>query len=87
MGNEDHRQAHLARQSREQIDDLRLDRDVQRRNGLVRDDEPRPHRERAGNRDALPLPAGELVRIFAAEARGKADTVEQRRDFCGKFCA
>src|SRR5579863_2943280 len=39
----------------QQVDDLRLNRDVQRRNGLVANDELRPYRERSGDADALTL--------------------------------
>ena len=46
----------------EQVEDLRPHRDVERRNGLVEHHEPGPRREGARDRDALPLPAGELAR-------------------------
>ncbi len=46
----------------QQIDDLRLDRDVECGHRLVGDDELRLDRKRAGNADPLALPAGELVR-------------------------
>src|SRR5262249_175755 len=47
----------------EEVDDLRLDGDVERRYRLVTDHELRFYRERAGDADALPLPARELVRV------------------------
>ena len=47
-------------QIHQQVDDLRLDRDVERRDGLVGDDERRVQRERAREPDALPLSAAEL---------------------------
>src|SRR5262245_17768578 len=47
----------------EQVDDLALDRDVERRHRLVADDEARLERERARDADALALPARKLVRI------------------------
>jgi hypothetical protein len=47
----------------EQIDDLRLDRDIERGDRLVADDEARIDGQRAGDADALPLPARELMRI------------------------
>ena len=53
----------LALELHEQVDDLRLDRDVERSDGFVADDELRLHRERAGNADPLSLPARELVRV------------------------
>ena len=59
---EDVREPEVALQVLEQVEDLRLHRDVQRRDGLVADDELRVDRERAGDTDPLPLPAGKLVR-------------------------
>src|SRR4051794_3586129 len=47
----------------EQVDDLRLDRDIECRHRLVAYDERRLHRERSRNAHALALPARELVRI------------------------
>ena len=49
----------------QQVEDLRLDRDVERRDRLVGDDQLRLERERARDADALALAAGELVRIAA----------------------
>ena len=46
-----------------QVEDLRLDRDVECRDGLVGDDQLRVQRERPGQPDALALPARELVRV------------------------
>jgi hypothetical protein len=46
----------------EQVQDLRLHADVQRRGRLVADDQLGLHRQCAGNGDALPLAADELVR-------------------------
>ena len=60
-------QAEIALQLHEQIDDLRLDRDVERRDGFIADDELRLDRERPGNPDPLPLAARELVRIAARD--------------------
>ena len=40
----------------EQVEHLRLDRDVQRRHGLVEDDQPRIRGEGAGDGDSLALP-------------------------------
>ena len=60
-----------------QVDDLRLDVDVQRRDRLVGDDKLRSHRQRPGDRDALPLAAREFVRETADTLGGKADQIEQ----------
>ena len=47
----------------QQVDDLRLHRNVERRHRLVADQDARLHRDSAGNRDALALAAGERARI------------------------
>ncbi len=61
----------------EQVDDLRLDGDVERRDGLVADDEVGVERERAREADALALAARELVRVARARVGGQADDLEQ----------
>ena len=75
-----HRGAVLAAQPLQQLDDLRLDRHVERGRRLVGDDEPRLRRERERDDDALAHAAGELVRIVVDPARGRrdADFLEQR---------
>ena len=55
----------LPAQLHEQVEHLRLDRDVERGDRLVADQELGLHRERAGDADAGALAAGELVRIAA----------------------
>ena len=52
----------LGLQPRHQVEQLRADRDVERRYRLVRDDQPRSQGECAGEADPLPLAAGELAR-------------------------
>src|SRR5882724_708027 len=47
----------------QEIEDLGSDGDVQGRHRLVQDDELRIGHQRAGDRDALPLAAAELVRV------------------------
>ena len=59
---EDVREVELVLQVVEQVDHLRLDRDVERRDRLVGDDQLRVQRERARDADALSLAARELVR-------------------------
>ena len=73
-------QAQLFLQILEQVDDLGLDRHVQRGNRLVGDDQLGPQRERAGNPDALPLAAGELVRVAVVVLGVEADQLEQLLD-------
>ena len=63
----------------QQVDDLRLDRDIERRYRLVADDEPRLHRDRARDADALALPAGEFVRVAPRVLRRKADQTQEFR--------
>src|SRR6266702_3153361 len=63
MGDEQYGKIELLAHLVEQFEHLGLHRDVERRNRLVADQEHRLHRQRAGDADPLPLPAGELVRI------------------------
>src|SRR5437588_13119214 len=62
MTDEQQRQAELLLKILEQVDDLRLDRDVERGDRLVADDQLGLGRERARNADALALAAGEFGR-------------------------
>src|SRR6266700_3297509 len=57
----------------QEIEHLRTDRDIERRNRLVTDDELGLDCERARNGDALALAAGEFMRITARQARLEAD--------------
>ena len=65
----------------QQIEDLRADRDVERRDRLVADDQLRLDRERARDGDALALAAGEFVRIarVRSAARGRRVAAAPRR--------
>ena len=69
------RRLQLAPELADQVDDLRLHGDVQRRRGLVGDEEHRVHQQRHGDTGALAHPAAELVRILrdAALGIGNAD--------------
>ena len=71
------RQLELVLQVVEQVDDLRLDRDVERRDRLVGDDQLRVQRERAGDADPLALAARELVRVAVDVVGRQADDLEQ----------
>src|SRR5689334_7330129 len=77
VGDEDVREAEVALQVLEQVQDLGLHRDVQCRHGLVADDQLRVDRERAGDADALPLAARELVREAVVVLRVEADDLEE----------
>ena len=59
-------------QIHEQIQYLRLDRDIQGGHGLIADQELRLHRQGTGDADALALAAGELMRIAALVGRVQA---------------
>ena len=61
----------------EQVEDLRLDRDVERGDGLVEDDHARLGRERAGDRDALALAARQRARQRARLALVEPDELAQ----------
>ena len=65
VGDEDDRHAEARLQLFEQIEDLRLDGHVERGGRLVGDQHVRIVGERHRDHDALPLAAGELVRIGA----------------------
>ena len=70
MRDEDIRQIEVALQVAEQVEHLSLDRDVERRDRLVADDQLRRERERTRDADPLALPAGELVRVAVRSAPG-----------------
>ena len=64
----------LALQLLEQLEDLRLHGDVERRDGLVEHDDLGFDRERPGDRDPLPLAARELARARAASTSAGSAT-------------
>ena len=72
VGDEQIGRARLLLDVLHQVDDLRLNRHVQRRDALVGDDELRVHDKGAGNADALTLAAGELVGVALGVFRCKA---------------
>ena len=69
---EEVRQLQSLLQIHQQVDDLCLDGDVQRRDRLVGDDERRVERQCAGEADALTLSSAELVRIAREMVRVEA---------------
>ena len=77
VGDEHVGRAELVLEVLEQVDDLRLDRHVERRDGLVGDDQLRSQRERPGDADPLALAAGELVREAARVLGREADERQQ----------
>ena len=64
VGDEDYRGAELALQVEDEVEDLRLNGDVQRSGRLVGDQHLGIAGERHGDHGALAHAAGELVRIF-----------------------
>ncbi|EGJ74927.1 putative peptide transport system ATP-binding protein [Streptomyces sp. Tu6071] len=73
VGDEDQAHVVLALQLREQVHDLGLHRHVERRGGLVGDDQLGFEGERHRDHDALAHPAGELVRVLAHAFLGGGD--------------
>jgi hypothetical protein len=69
----------IALQLHQQIDDLRLNRHIQRRHRLVAHDQPGIERQRTRDPDALALPARELVRIGIHLRRAQPDPAKQLR--------
>ena len=71
-------QAEFALEIGQQIEHLRLDRFVERRDRFVEDHQSRRQRQRARNVDTLALPAGNFVRIAAGKIlRPQAHLAEQ----------
>ena len=62
-------------QIKQQVDDLRLNGNVECRNSLITDHKLRIRRERTGNTDTLALAAGELVRETVQEVRCKTTLI------------
>src|SRR6266851_449859 len=60
----------------QQIEDLRLNRDVEGRGRLVEQEQARLENEGARDGDALALPTGELMRVAVKEMAAEADIVE-----------
>src|SRR4051794_9440510 len=73
---EDVGQAEFVLKVVEQVDDLRLDRYVERRDRLVAEDQLRFEGQSPGDPDPLPLPAGEFMRVAVVVLGGEADPVE-----------
>src|SRR6202166_329145 len=80
MGDEEISEPDLLLQVLQQIDDLGLDRYIQRRHRLIADDQFGFDRERPRDTDALALAAGEFVRMAADMIRLQADGLEQIHD-------
>ena len=80
VGDEEVGDAELGLQVAQQVEDLRADRDVERRDRLVEHDELRRQRQRPGDGDALALAARELVREQVGGPVRQPDQIEQLAD-------
>src|SRR5260370_2274707 len=80
VADEEQRDAELLLQVLQQVDDLRLDRDVERRDRFVADDEFGLCRECPGDADALELTTGEFVRPTVQRVAWQPQRVHQRRN-------
>ena len=85
VGNKQISDVSLFLQIIQQIENLRLDRDIQRRDRLIADDEIGIERQSAGDADALPLAAGKFVRISAGIRGIKPDALQQACDTIALF--
>src|SRR5258708_20170158 len=77
MRDEDVSEAELLLQVLEEIEDLGLDGDVERRHRLIEKEQLRLQRQCPGDPDALPLPARKAVRVAVEEADIEADQPHQ----------
>ena len=77
VGDEQVRRALLLLQLEEQVDDRRLDGDVEARGGLVAEDQVGIARERPRDGDALLLPAAELIGVAIQELAPEVHGLQQ----------
>ena len=80
VADEDVGHAEALLQRAHQVDDLRLDGDVERRHRLVGHDQPGLDRQRTGDRQPLALAAGEFVRIAPGMIGPEAHQLQQFAD-------
>ncbi len=78
VGDEEQRRAGVAGELEQEVDDLGLDGDIERRRRLVGDQQPRLAHQRDGDHGALAHAAGKLVRVLvdAAARQRNADLGE-----------
>ena len=81
VGHEQHAQAALVPELLQQVQDVPLHRDVQRRGGFVGQQHPRIAGQGQGDHDPLLLAATQFVGVFVLGAFGQAHFVEQARHF------
>jgi hypothetical protein len=80
VGDEDHRELVSLSQLGDQIEDLRLDRHVERGDGLIEDQQTRPGCERSGDCDALPFATRECTRELICGGRRQTHLIEKLGD-------
>ena len=80
VGDEQIGQPALGLQVGEQIQDLRLHRDIKRTGGLIQDQQARRHGKCARDRDALPLSARKRMRITIHHGGRQTHFLEQGTD-------
>ena len=85
VADEEQREAELPLQILQQVDDLRLDGDVERRDRLVAHDQFGFRGKGPGDADALALAAREFVRPAAQRVARQAHGVHQRRNLRLEF--
>lgn len=78
VGDEKEGEVAVLAQVEQQVEDLRLDGDVEGGGGFVQHQQRGPDGEGAGDGDALALAAGELVGVAGEDGRGQADALEFR---------
>ena len=77
MRDEQVRQAEIALQLREQVDDLCADADIESGDGFIANDKFWAESEGAGDRDALALSAGKFVGITQAGGFVETDGAQE----------
>ena len=76
VGDEQVREAEVSLQVAQQGKDLRLNQNVKGGDGFTENEDFGFERERASDRDSLPLTTRELVRVSVDDIRGQGDLLE-----------
>jgi hypothetical protein len=77
VGDEEIGQVELALQINQQIENLALDGNVERRDGLVTNDQFRVQRDRPRDTNSLSLPAGKFEREATDRSLGQPDNIQE----------
>src|SRR4029077_5620833 len=73
MTDQEESDAEIALEILEEVEDLRLHRDIERAHRLIGDDQTRLGDQRASDSDPLALAAGEFMRVFLGIGRAEPD--------------